>query len=84
MGAKMRDLNEKLKAEFGLDIKYGKDVIGEGLYLDHELLAQNKLCLEKVKAAAIRILKTDPDLQCVMVARATSSSCRASTTSSGP
>ena len=66
MGAKMRDLNEKLKAEFGLDIKYAKDVIGEGLYLDHELLAQNKLCLEKVKAAAIRILKTDPDLQWVI------------------
>lgn len=66
MGAKMRDLNEKLKAEFGLDIKYAKDVIGEGLYLDHELLAQNKLCLEKVKAAAIRILKADPDLQWVI------------------
>ena len=62
----MRDLNEKLKAEFGLDIKYAKDIIGESLYLDHDLLAQNKLCLEKVKAAAIRILKADTDLQWVI------------------
>ena len=66
MGEKMRIVNERLKAEFGVDIKYAKDVIGEGMYLDHKLIAENKLCLDKVKAAAIRVLQEDPELQWVV------------------
>ena len=66
MGEKMRTVNERLKAEFGVDIKYAKDVIGEGMYLDHKLIAENKLCLDKVKAAAIRVLQEDPELQWVV------------------
>lgn len=66
MSAKMRELNTRLKAEFGADINYAKDVIGESMYLDHEAIAQNKLCLDKVKAAAVRILKDDPQLQWVV------------------
>ena len=64
-GATMQKLNEQLKGEFGADIKYVKDIIGESLYLDHDAIAANKLCLEKVTDTAVRLLKEDPQFNFV-------------------
>ena len=64
-GAAMQTVNEKLKKEFGADIKYIKDVIGESVYLDHKAIAAAGLCLDKVTDAAVRLLKEDDTLSFV-------------------
>lgn len=60
--AVMTKVNEALSAQFGVQGNYLKDAIGFSLYLDRDFIAQNKLCEEKVKAAAISELRKDPDL----------------------
>ena len=64
-GEVKRTLNEQLKGEFGIDMQYVKDIIGEGIYLDHKAIADAKLCLCKVTDAAVRLLKTDTRFQFV-------------------
>lgn len=64
-GEVKRTLNEQLKGEFGTDIQYVKDIIGEGIYLDHKAIADAKLCLGKVTDAAVRLLKADTRFQFV-------------------
>lgn len=64
-GLTVRTLNEQLKEKFGADIKYVKDMICGSIYLDRKALADNKLCYEKVKAAAVCLLKQDPQFNFV-------------------
>ena len=65
-GATMKQLNEQLKGEFGADIRYVKDIIGESIYLDHNAISGAKLCLDKVKGAAVRLLMDDPQFNFVV------------------
>lgn len=64
--ATLKNVNSALCAQFGVEGKFIKDAIGASLYLDHELINQNKLCYEKVKAAAIKELRKDHTLQWVV------------------
>ncbi len=64
-GEVKRTLNGQLRSEFGIDIQYVKDIIEEGIYLDHEAIAGAKLCLGKVTDTAVRLLKGDARFQFV-------------------
>lgn len=65
-GVAMKRVNEALSAKYGIEGKYIKDIIGSGIFLDHELISSNKLCLDKVKADAIAELQKDKELMAVV------------------
>ncbi len=58
-GDTKKQVNEALAAKFGVKGDYISDVIDYRLYIDRNFLDANKLDYEKVKAAAIDVLKRD-------------------------
>lgn len=58
--AVMKSLNESLKEKFGVAGNCINDVIGYNFHIDRQYLTDNNLDYDKVKAAAIEILRQDP------------------------
>ena len=53
----INSLNETLSKKFGVEGKYVKDYICYNLYIDHDFLAKNNICCQKVKDAIVCELK---------------------------
>ena len=64
-GATMKAINATLATKYGISGNIVKDHISGHVYLDHELIGQNKLCLEQVKQDVVSELKKEPKLQWV-------------------
>ncbi len=62
----VKSINEALRAQFGVDMDYVNDVISYQFFINRKGLEEKGLDYEKVKAAAIDILKKDTQYQYVV------------------